>query len=192
MDPSGHPGLLLIPEWDCYACGVCNQYANSTDPDDSHRKSAKHVNAMARSVAPHVQYYLKPDCELSNFHGMKLSQRQEHHWRCHRGQPLTAERLAAAVAPAAPGLPPPLPPWRLPLPRPPPSAASSSSCGMRTNSIFDLLNRVEALEEVNRKLANQALEHAEQMAVLELRVTTLEDIQPFSDDDADDDEGHFQ
>ncbi len=81
MDPSGHPGLLLIPEWDCYACGVCNQYANSTDPDDSHRKSAKHVNAMARSVAPHVQYYLKPDCELSNFHGMKLSQRQEHHWR---------------------------------------------------------------------------------------------------------------
>ncbi len=59
---------------------------------------------------------------------------------------------------------------------------------MRTNSIFDLLTRVEALEEVNRKLANQALEHAKQMAVLELRVTTLEDIQPFSDDDADDDE----
>ncbi len=175
MDSSGHPGLLLIPEWDCYACGVCNQYANSTDPDDSHRKSAKHVNAMARPVAPHVQYHLKPDCELSNFHGMKLSQLQEHHWRCHRGQQLTAERLAAAVAPAPPGLP---------FFPPPPSAASYSSCGgfrqpppPCANSIFDLLTRVEALEEVNRKLANQALEHAEQMAVLELRVTTLEDIQ---------------
>ena len=59
---------------------------------------------------------------------------------------------------------------------------------MRTNSIFDLLTRVEALEEVIRKLANQALEHAEQMAVLELRATTLEDIQPFSDADADDDD----
>ena len=183
MDPSGHPGLLLIPERDCYACGVCNQYANSTDPDDSHRKSAKHVNAMARSVAPHVQYYLKPDCELSNFHGMKLSQRQEHHWRCHRGQPLAAERLAAAVAPAASGLP---------FFPPPPSAASYSSCGMRTNSIFDLLTRVEALEEVNHKLANQALEHAKQMAVLELRVTTLEDIQPDHAWPVHDDEGHFR
>ena len=77
MDPSGHPGLLLIPEWGCYACGVCKQYANSTDPEDSHRKSTKHVNAMARLVAPHTLYYLKPDCDLSNFHGMKPSQLQE-------------------------------------------------------------------------------------------------------------------